>query len=102
MTMDVFSPKRGETVNIAATSSAASVTLSDAGKSSSNVRIYNAGPNIAFIRIGVGAQTADVTNSMPIPSGAVESFYKGQADTISAVCATGETAKVYFTPGEGQ
>jgi hypothetical protein len=102
MTMDVFSPKRGETVNIAATSSATSVTLSDAGKSSSNIRIYNAGPNTAFIRMGIGAQTADVTSSMPIPPGVVEGFYKGQADTISAVCASSETAKVYFTPGEGQ
>jgi hypothetical protein len=101
MSINVFAPKRGETVNIAATATSASVTLSDSATNSSNMRVYNAGPSTVFLRVGVAAQTASATADMPIPAGGVENFYKGKADTVAAVCASGGTATVYLTPGEG-
>ena len=99
---EVFNPTGNNTVSIAGTSTSGSVTLKDpiAGNSP-NVRIYNAGPNAAFVRWGVGAQTA-VATDMPIAAGEIEVFYKGQADTFAAICAATETAKVYFTPGTGE
>ena len=62
--------------------------------------VYNLGPNLAFVRWGVGAQTAVVTD-LPIPVGVVEVFSKGVADTLAAVCSSG-SATVYVTSGEAQ
>lgn len=100
---EVFNPSGNNTVNIASTSTSGSVTLKDpiAGNSP-NVQIYNAGPNLAFARWGVGAQTAVAATDVPIPAGAVVNFYKGAADTFAAICAAAQTATVYFTPGTGE
>lgn len=64
------------------------------------VMLYNAGPNLAFVRWGVGAQTAVITD-MPMPVGTVQIFSKGVSDTLAAVCASG-SATIYVTSGEGQ
>lgn len=101
MTSSVFAPKSGETFNISATSTSASVTMTAIAAGADNLRIYNAGSGTVFVRMGRGAQTADASNSVPIPAGSVECFFKGGADTVAAVCASGNTATVYFTPGEG-
>lgn len=98
---DVFTVL-GSTVNIPATAAAASTAFSyPVAISSPNIRIYNAGPNAAFVRWGVGAQTASITADVPIAAGMTESFFKGQADTFSAICAASQTATVYLTPGLG-
>ena len=98
---DVFAVT-GATVNIAVTATASSVSLSSAiAANSPNIRIYNAGPSSAFIRWGIGAQTASIGADVPIAGGMTESFFKGQADTFSAVCAASQTATVYITPGLG-
>lgn len=97
---DIFTPT-GSTVSISATQTTGSVSLTDpVAGNSPNVRIWNSGASTAFIRWGVGAQTA-VTTDLPLGSGQVENFFKGQADTFAAICASGQTATVYFTPGTG-
>lgn len=87
----------GATQSISATSTSASVTVDEYTKA---VRIYNKGPNTAFIKFGIGATTA-TTSDMPIPSGGIEVFSKDRADKIAAICAATETATVYVTTGEG-
>lgn len=96
MTLKTFAPKGDATVPIAGTTSSATGLLD---VYSNAVRVVNAGPNMAFIRFTTGASTA-VATDMPIASGATETFTKGSADRVSAICATG-TAALYFTNGEG-
>lgn len=99
MTLKTFSPAGGgvgSTVSIAGTIASASATL-DAY--SAAVRVFNAGPNVAFLRFTTGASTA-TGSDMPIAAGATETFTKGSATNVSAICASG-TAALYFTNGEG-
>lgn len=89
----------GATVALAATTASASNTALPG--ECSQVRIYNAGPNAAFIRFASAALTADATVDMPIASGNTEVFTKGGSTAIAAICATG-SATVYVTPGVGE
>lgn len=115
MNVQPFGPNFSKTKSIACTSTTASATLdatdvsstptqTNAGPSggASVMRIVNAGPNTAFIRFGVGAQTA-VATDMPILAGTVEVFTKSPlVDTVAAICAAAQTATLYITCGEGQ
>ena len=52
----------GNTVIIAATTSSGSVTLpAGAALAGINVRVYNDGPSLAFIKIGTGSAMASVS-----------------------------------------
>lgn len=115
-----FGPNFSKTKTISATATTSSVTLDATDVSStpsagsatpafiggpsgghSVMRIVNAGPNTAFIRWGVGAQTALATD-MPILAGAIEVFSKAaDVDTVAAICAASQTATIYITCGEG-
>ncbi len=93
-----FSPAIGATITLSVTAANTQGTLT---VQSNQVRVYNAGTNKAFIRWGNGAQTA-TTADMPVAPGSVESFSKASGDLgVAAICAGGETATVYVTPGEG-
>lgn len=95
------------TAKIAATQTASTATL--IGTVGTNVVIYNAGPNLAFVKIGASTVVATVpttagTGGMPVPIG----FYgvtvarsPSSDTTVSAICNTGETAAVYFSVGSG-
>ena len=66
------------------------------------VRLFNAGPNVVFVDL-VGAGTtpsATVTNSMPLPVGAVEKFTTAGATAVTAITSTG-TSTLFATVGEG-
>ena len=87
-----------DTITMAVTATSSETTaLRDQGN---QVRLYNAGPNVAFIRFGVTALTA-TTADMPIPAGAVEVLTKGGASRAAAICAGTGTATLYLTVGEG-
>lgn len=102
----------GATVTVSATTSSSDEALpaTAVGSSTTNagtiggadvLRFYNAGTAIAFVRWGVGAQTA-VTTDMPVAPGTIEVFSKAyEADTVAAITAAG-TATVYVTAGRGQ
>ena|SRR5215472_12702308 len=98
--MDVTGFTPCGTVSIAGASTSASATLSGAQIQASQILVTNAGTFIAFIRWGVGAQTALATD-LPILPGMAQSFSKGAADTIAAITASGTTTTLYITPGEG-
>lgn len=94
-----FSPANGATKKLTVTSNSSSDTFAGVHQT---VKVYNFGPNKAFIRYGNGAQTA-LTTDMPIAPGNTEIFtLPPQVTTVAAICDTGETATVYATPGEGQ
>lgn len=90
-----------ETISISATATSGSANFTNTtSELGSQVRVYNAGPNVAFVRFGPASPTA-VTTDIPIAPGSIELFHKGGAVGTAAICATGQTATVYFTAGEG-
>lgn len=93
-----FSPCFGAGVTISATTASAGQAFT-AGIVQQNVAITNAGTSIAFVRLGVGAQTATI-NDLAIAPNVTLILTKGPADNIAAICASG-TATVYAIPGEG-
>jgi hypothetical protein len=106
--IDAFKPLPGRTQNLAATSSAAQITLSQSDvNTSSTVRIFNAGANPIFMRPSNsgapgGAQAAGTTADMPIAGGAsVVVMRDPLTDTYSFVYAATQTGTVYLTPGTG-
>lgn len=109
-----FGPNSSKTKIISGTATSSSVTLdatdvqstpspANSGPSGGHsvMRLVNAGPNTAFVRWGIGAQTALATD-MPLLAGVTEVFSKsGADDTVAAICAATQTATVYVTCGEG-
>lgn len=80
------------------TQTAGSISLDNTCRA---IRVYNAGPAVVFIRKSIGGATA-TTSNMPVPPGIVEVFGTNFADSLSAVCATGQTATFYVTQGTGE
>lgn len=97
-----FSPNAfASTKTCAAATTSASATGLTA--SDDDFMIYNAGTVPAFIRWGVGAQTA-VTTDVIIPPGTVQVFGKnlnGNADTLACITSSG-TATLYIITGFGR
>lgn len=69
---------------------------------SSAVRIFNAGPSVAFIElIGTNqANSVSVNTSFPVPVNSERVFNSQGADWLAAIVASGN-ATLYATPGEG-
>jgi hypothetical protein len=66
--------------------------------------VYNAGNSLAFIRWGVGPQTA-VATDLPIPPGVPLLFSKnlnGLADTVACISPAAGTEALYLTSGFGR
>jgi hypothetical protein len=97
-----FTPSVSGTKTVSATATNTSQALNTIDANNSALRVANAGPNTVYVTWGIGAQTASVTTSVPVMSGTVEIFCKGFADTVAAICASTQTATVYFSVGEGQ
>jgi hypothetical protein len=112
--LNAFMPNSKKTQTLSATSTTGSATLDATDVSSSTtitsamtsygkdtMRIVNAGPNIVFLVWGTGAQTA-TTGCMPMLPNTIELFSKAWSDnTVAGICASGQTATVYVTCGEG-
>lgn len=99
---------QGTTKPISVTSTAsASTALPAQGRT---VRIVNEGPNIAFVSIGAGAQTATLPNatptatSTPVLAGSdiVLSIPNDAIQNISAICRASGTATLDVQVGEGE
>jgi hypothetical protein len=97
MTLKTFAPSGADTVQLSATAASSRVAVDSL---SSVVRVLNAGPNTAYLQFGDGS-VSSTTAKMPIPVGSTELFTKGSATNVAAICDTGNTAVLYFTPGEG-
>lgn len=91
-----------QTKIVSATSTSSTVAFTGACITQEQVRVVNVGPNTAFFRCGVGAQTAVVTDT-PIPSGIVELFSIGSTtDNCAGITSGASTATLYFTKGTGE
>lgn len=98
--MNAFMPST-TTKKITATGTTSSVTFTDNDKAGDAVRVYNANTEAAFLKFGVGAQTA-TANDLPIAPGAVEVIGVSMAcDTFAAITAGSGGAGVYVTKGAG-
>ena len=96
---NLLTPKTAGTVNIAATTSGASVALGPQGRV---IRVYNADTtNIAFIEFGDAAVVASASTGVPIGPGQVAGFTRAESITHVAAITGTSTATVYFTPGDG-
>lgn len=94
-----FTPLQGKGQPISASTTSASITLDAAGVAANQLAIYNAGSVLAFVRVGIGAQTA-TSADLFIPPGAFITITKGRGDTVAAITAS-STATIYVMPGEG-
>ena len=93
-----FNPAYGSTQTLTPAAASANVVI-DADKTSKNLLIQNTGANIAFVRVGAGAQTATAAD-LPIPAGKSLVITKDQShDNLAHISAAGTTLLV--TRGEG-
>lgn len=90
-----------QTKTVSATSTSSSASFTGDAITAPQMLVANAGPNTAFFRCGVGAQTA-VTTDTPLLSGTVQTFTKNSADTCAGITSGANTATLYFTAGGGQ
>jgi hypothetical protein len=95
------------TVSCTQTNTSQAVTFPNSSnpEQPNTLRVVNTGPNTVWILAGVGATVASASASvgdLPVPAGNTEVFWvpKG-ADHIGLICATGQTATVFLTPGQG-
>lgn len=101
MNVQPFSPQPTGTITISATQTAASTAFPTLGASC--YLIQNIGANTVFHTVTVSAATAAVATSTPVPAGAIMVFSMSQGSAfVNNICASGQTATVYVTPGEGQ
>ena len=97
---------QAKTLPISVTSSASTSTaLPGQGNS---VRIVNEGPNVAFVSIGLGTQTATLPNASPTATSTpvavgdcVLGIPQDAVYNISAICRAGQTATLSVQVGEG-
>lgn len=96
----------GATATLAATATTGSVALGGQPRGGAfQVRVVNVGPNTAFIKRG-GASVTAATTDFPVPAGVVEVLTFNNTDKdpvthVAAICASSQTATLYFTTGEG-
>lgn len=97
-----------KTLDISVTASASSSTALP-GQPCNVVRIVNEGPNICFVSIGSGAQTATLPSSVtptvtssPVPPGDYTfTIANDVVYNISAICRPSQTARLSVQVGEG-
>lgn len=100
--LEAFTP--GSTVKLTATTSTGAVALTGAdGKLKRQVRLYNAGSVVVFVKIGASGVTA-ATTDMPLAPGVPELITvqdaNGSARYLAGITVSG-SADVYATVGEG-
>jgi hypothetical protein len=91
-----FTPAYGSTKTLTSTASSASVQMPAGTK---NIRVANTGANIAYFRIGNGAQTATAADCFILPN-TIEIFTKDHdATTFAHISPAGATLVIVL--GEG-
>lgn len=88
-------------VTITATTTSSRVAYPNNANSFLNVRIYNAGPSVVYIKSGDSTVAAAVGDCFIAP-GAIEGFTKGGYDTHIAALATSGSALLYIQVGGGE
>ena len=94
-----FGPQLGETVSVSATASTASAAISI--NRASTLVVSNTGSSLAYVSWGAGSATA-TTSDYPVLSGSKEPVTIPNTVThVAAICDSGESTTVKFTPGRG-
>jgi hypothetical protein len=92
-----FAPDPGSGQSLTTAAASASVALN---KDAKCVRVVNYGTtNPAYVRIGVGAQTAAAADLIVLPNSSIV-VYKGDADTLAHIWNTGATT-LHVQTGNG-
>lgn len=93
-----FNPAYGSTLTVTPGAASANVAI-DTRRESKNLRILNTGANIAYVRVGSGAQTATAAD-FPIAPGQASTITKDQDhDNLAHISPAGTT--LVITRGEG-
>lgn len=92
----------GASVTLSATTTSAGAALPSPNGSlvGATLLITNAGTETAFVRMGVGAQTA-LTSDLPIRAASSLMVPRGQATHVAAIVGT-TSATVFVTVGNAQ
>ena len=93
-----FTPFTAGTKQIAATSTTANVALA---MDSTYLEISNEGPDTVYVELGGSTVTAVATTGYPILVGQSKLVMRSSAMYAAAICASGKTATVYFSAGDG-
>lgn len=91
---DAFIPQ--ETFMASVTTSSANFELEN---SYSQMRVFNQGGAVVFCKLGFEGVVA-TANDMPLPSGTIEVFSKGNYTHVALMTVSG-TSTVYITGGKG-
>lgn len=72
------------------------------GGAATEYRVFNTGPDLAFIELGASTLVASVNTSYPLAAGAVEFWRPPPAmiDAYLSAISVGSST-IYITPGEG-
>lgn len=104
--LNPFSPDYTGTVSIAATAASASVALPAAH--TGQIEISNEGPDTVFVKLAsASGPVAAVPNgasagSYPVLPGQSKNVSVRLVSHVAAICASGKTASVWFTVGQGE
>lgn len=99
VTVVPFAPKSASTITITAETTSSAQVIDPGPGRCRRLRIYNAGPNLAFVEVtGSGGAVSSATG-MPIPSGEI-TIVTATGSHLAAVTTSG-SATLYVTPGEG-
>ena len=90
--------QNANTQTISATASNLNTALSTGSLASRYLSVLNVGPNVVFVKLGAGSQTASTTTSLPVAVNERVVICRGNADdNIGVICAATQTATVYVT-----
>jgi hypothetical protein len=96
-----FSPQGGAGQKIAATDTEAAVAIGHAS-GQKQLLLSSTGTNVVFVKFGDSTVTAAEDDDMPIlPNTQVIVSITQGVTHISTVCASGESATLWVTPGNG-
>lgn len=99
MSRDIFTPA-GTTKHISATATTGRVAL-PVFTTDRSVRVYNRANEVVFIEFGDSTVEAAVATSLPLGSGACETFQVGGAVTHVAAITSVGSGTIDFTEGQG-
>lgn len=92
---------RGNTVNLAVTTSSQNIALVQGGVGTSSLRITNVGTNVIFFLLGKdNTITVTTTTGVPILPNTVETFLVPNDTLFAAVISASAGNTAYFTTGE--
>ncbi len=111
MSSNAFRPNPGsasKVIAVTSTSTTTPVQVKDGIKNATERMFYNAGPNDCWMAWGASNVAAVIptladtaATGIAIPAGAVIVLGIPPDAYFAAICASGQTASLYITPGEG-